>query len=168
MVLTVPGGGDEGGGDRADSDVDPSEAEHGRAIYCDADDSGPIQGGSETTGGTGPKEMVGADRDRLEGGQGPDVSRQCKNSVTLSGPPLRGGDVGPHKEDGVSPGRLPGQGCKAFNRETASPGEGWMVVIPVPGGGDEGGGDRADSNVDPSEAEHGRAIYCDAADSGPM
>ena len=63
MVLPVPGGGDEGGGDRADSDVNPSEAEHGRAIYCDAADSGPMLGGSDTARGTGPKEMVGADGD---------------------------------------------------------------------------------------------------------
>ena len=65
MVLTVPGGGDEGGEDHVDLDVDPSEAEHDRAIYCDAADSGPMRGGSETAGGTGPKEMVGADGDRL-------------------------------------------------------------------------------------------------------
>ena len=63
MVLPVPGRGDEGGGDRADSDVDPSEVEHGRAIYCNAADYGPMRGGSETAGGTGPKEMVGVDRD---------------------------------------------------------------------------------------------------------
>ena len=63
MVLPVLGGGDEGVGDRVYSDLDPSEAEHGRAIYCDAADSGPMQGGSETAGGTGPKEMVGADGD---------------------------------------------------------------------------------------------------------
>ena len=69
MVLPVPGGGDEGGGDRADSDTGPPEAEHGRAIYCDAADSGPVRGGSKTAGGTGPKEMVGADRDRLKEGQ---------------------------------------------------------------------------------------------------
>ena len=76
--------------------------------------------------------------------------------------------MGPHKEDGVSPGRLPGQGCEVVNREIASPGEGWTMVLPVPGRGNEGGGDSADSDVDPSEAEHGRTIYCDAADSGPM
>ena len=29
-----------------------------------------MRGGSETAGGTGPKEMVVADGDRLEGGQG--------------------------------------------------------------------------------------------------
>ena len=70
MVLTVPGGGNEGGGDRADLDIDPPEAEHVRAIYCDAADSGPVLGVSKTAGGTGPKEMVGADGDQLEGGQG--------------------------------------------------------------------------------------------------
>ena len=53
-----------------DPDVNPLEAEHGRAIYCDAADSGPMQSGSEAAGDTGPKDMVGADGDRLEGGQG--------------------------------------------------------------------------------------------------
>ena len=70
MVLPFPGGGDEEGGDRADSDVDPSEADHGRAIYFDVADSGPLRGGGETAGDTGPNEMVGADGDRLEYGQG--------------------------------------------------------------------------------------------------
>ena len=69
MVLPVPGRGDEGGGDNADSDVDPSEAEHGRTIYCDAADSGSMRGGSETAGCTGPKEMLGADRYQFEGGR---------------------------------------------------------------------------------------------------
>ena len=55
-----------------------------------------------------------------------------------------------------------------FFGETASPREGWGVVLPVTGGGDEGGGDRLDSYLNPPEAEHGRAIYCDAADSGPV
>ena len=70
MVLPVPGGGDEGGGDGADPGVDPSEAEHGRAIYCNAADSGPLQGGGETDGETFSKEMVGGDGYRLEGVQG--------------------------------------------------------------------------------------------------
>ena len=68
VVLLVPGEDDEGGGDRTDPDINPPEAEHGRAIYCDADDSGPVRGGSKTSGGTGPNEMVESDRDRLEGG----------------------------------------------------------------------------------------------------
>ena len=74
MVLPVPGGDDEGGGDRADLDIDPPEVEHGRAIYCDAADSVPVRGGSKTAGGTGTKELVGADRGQLEGGQGKDGS----------------------------------------------------------------------------------------------
>ena len=95
MVLPVPVGGDEGGGGRADSDVNPSEVEQGCAIYCDAADSGPMRGGSETTGGTGPKEMVVADGDRLEGGQGKG-GRKGRRSVTeflhcrdTAGPPLQ-------------------------------------------------------------------------------
>ena len=63
MILPVPGGGDEGGGVRTDLDVNPSEAEHSRAIYCDTADSGPMPGGSEMARDTGPKEMVGADGD---------------------------------------------------------------------------------------------------------
>ena len=74
----------------------------------------------------------------------------------------------PDAEYGVSPGRLPGQGCKVPNRESALPWEGWAVVLPIPGGSNEGGGGRADQDVDPSEAEYGRAIYCDATDSGNM
>ena len=71
-------------------------------------------------------------------------------------------------EDGVIPGRLSGQVCKKLNRETASPWEGWEVVLTVAGWGDEGGGDCADSDINPLEAEHGRAIYCDAANYGPV
>ena len=44
----------------------------------------------------------------------------------------------------------------------------WAVVLPVPGGSNEGGGGREGQDVDPLEAEHGRSIYCDATDSGPM
>ena len=76
--------------------------------------------------------------------------------------------MGSDEKDRVSPGRLSGQGSNNVNGETASPREGWSVVLPVPGGGDEGGGDHADSDIDPPEAEHGRAIYCDAADSGTL
>ena len=76
--------------------------------------------------------------------------------------------MGSYEEDGVGPGCLSGQGCKKVNRETVSPWEGWTVVLTVPGGGNEGGGDRADLGIDPPEAEHGRSIYCNAADSGPV
>ena len=42
------------------------------------------------------------------------------------------------------------------------------MVLPITGGSDEGGGDRSDSDLNPPGAEYGRAIYCDAADSGPV
>ena len=42
VKITSSGGSNEGGGRSADQDVDPLEAEYGRAIYCDATDSGPI------------------------------------------------------------------------------------------------------------------------------
>ena len=76
--------------------------------------------------------------------------------------------MGSDKENGVSPGRLPGQGCKAANRAETSTREGWTVVLPIPGGSTEGGGRREDQDVDPPETEYGRAIYCDATDSGPV
>ena len=97
MVLYVPGGGDEGGGDGADPDVDPSEAEHGCAIYCDAAGSGPLRGGGETAGDTDPKEMVGADGDRLEGGQEKSGS---KGRIRSSG----GGGGGGAGVDGIGIG----------------------------------------------------------------
>ena len=76
--------------------------------------------------------------------------------------------MGPDGEDGVNPGRLPGQGCKADNRAATLTREGWAVVIPIPGGSTEGGRHREDQDVDPSEAEYGRAIYYDVIDSGPV
>ena len=42
------------------------------------------------------------------------------------------------------------------------------LILPVVGWSDEGGRDRLDSDVNPPEAEYGCAIYCDAADSGPV
>ena len=44
----------------------------------------------------------------------------------------------------------------------------WGVVLPVTGGSDEGGRDCSELDLNPSEAEYGRAIYCDAADSEPV
>ena len=103
-----------------------------------------------------------------KGGGGPESVTEFLYCRDTAGPPLRGGDVGPDEKDGVGPGRLSGQGSKNVNRETASPWEGWAVGLPVPGRGDEGGRDRADLDINPPEAEHGRAIYCDVADSGPV
>ena len=69
---------------------------------------------------------------------------------------------------GIGPGRLSGQGSKEAHGETASPREGWWVVLPITGGGDEGGSNCSDLDLNTPEAEHGHTIYCDAADSGPV
>ena len=96
------------------------------------------------------------------------MSRQYRNSVTLLGPPLWGIDVRIDAEDGICPGRLPGQGSKAADRKAAPPGEGWKMVLPIPGRGLEGGGCLEGQDVNPPEAEHGRAIYWDETDYGPL
>ena len=46
--------------------------------------------------------------------------------------------------------------------------EGWDLVLPFVGRSNEGGRDRLDTDVNPPEAEYGRSIYCDAADSRPV
>ena len=59
MVLPLPGGGSKGGGGREGQDIGPPETEYGRAIYCDANDSGDLRGGGETAGDTSPTAVVG-------------------------------------------------------------------------------------------------------------
>ena len=71
-------------------------------------------------------------------------------------------------EDGKGPGHFPGQGRAEAHGETAAAWDRQYVVLPFTDGSDEGGRDRLDSDVYPPEAEYGRAIYCDAADSGPV
>ena len=63
LVLTFIVGRNEGGRDRPDTDVNPPEVEYGRAIYCDAADSGPVQKGHQAAGRSGSPAVVGTDRD---------------------------------------------------------------------------------------------------------
>ena len=42
MVLPFVGGSNEGDRYGSDTDINPPEAEYSRAIYSDADDSGPV------------------------------------------------------------------------------------------------------------------------------
>ena len=62
LVLPSIGRSDEGGRDRSDTDVNPPEAEYGRATYCDAADSGPVQKGHSAARRAGSLEVVGTDR----------------------------------------------------------------------------------------------------------
>ena len=63
---------------------------------------------------------------------------------------------------------MSGQGSAEAHGETSLTWEIWEVVLPITGGSNEGGGDRSDSDLNPLEAEYGCAIYCDAANSGPV
>ena len=76
--------------------------------------------------------------------------------------------MGTHKEYGVCPGRLPGQGSTAFDRTNNTPWEGRKVGLPPPGGGYQGGGGRESQDIGPPETEYGRAIHCDSTDSGAL
>ena len=59
MVIPLPGGGPKRGGGREGQDIGPPETEYGRAIYCNATDSGALRGGGETVGDTSPTVVVG-------------------------------------------------------------------------------------------------------------
>ena len=73
-----------------------------------------------------------------------------------------------HKEDGVCPGRLPGQGSTAFDRTNATLWEGRKVGLSPPGGGYQGGRGPESQGIGPPETEYGRAIHCDSTDSGAL
>ena len=106
--------------------------------------------------------------DTVTGGGGPESVMQFLYCRDTAGPPLRGGVAGPYQKDGICPGRLPGQGCTAFDRTAAPPEEGRKVVLPLPFGGSKGGGGREGQDICPPETEYGRAIYCDTTDSGDL
>ena len=66
------------------------------------------------------------------------------------------------------PGCLSRKGSAEAHGETSSTRERWEVVLPVTGRSNEGGRDCSDLDLNPPEAEYGRTIYCDAADSRPV
>ena len=70
--------------------------------------------------------------------------------------------------DGEGPGQFPVQGREEDHMEATTATEGRELEIPTAGGGNEGGGNGGDTDIYYTEAEYGRAIYCDTADSGPM
>ena len=79
-----------------------------------------------------------------------------------------GGDVDPHPEDGGGPGQFPKQGRKEDHRDSAAATGGWELGIIVSGGGTGRSGFRRDKEVGHKEAEHGRTVYCDVTNSGPL
>ena len=77
-------------------------------------------------------------------------------------------NMGTDGKDGKGPGQFSVQGRAEAHREAAATRERRDLVLPFAGGSDEGGRDCWDSDVNPPKAECGRAIYCNAADYGPV
>ena len=71
--------------------------EHGRRL---------ASGGREYQEGAG--DLGEAGEDLGTGGGGPEIVTQILYCRDTAGPPLRGGYLGPHQEDGGCPGRVPG------------------------------------------------------------
>ena len=123
-------------------------------------------GGRESQEGAGDLGETGEDPGT--GGGGPESVTQFLYFRDTAGPPLQGGDLGPHQEDGGCPGRVPGQGSTAAEGTHATPWEGRKVAVPPPVGSYQGSGDSASADIGTPETEYGRAIHCDATDSGTL
>ena len=123
-------------------------------------------GGWESKEGAG--DMGEAGEDSGTGGGGPESVTQFLYCCDTAGPPLRGGDLGTYQEGGGCHGHVPGQGSTAADGAHATPWEGRKVAVPPPGGCYQVSGDSAGEDIGPPETEYGRAIRCDAADSGTL
>ena len=89
-------------------------------------------------------------------------------SVRPGSPTLWGGDLVPPSKDGKGPGEFSVQGREEDHWEATTAKERRDLGIPTAGGGKEGSRDGGDTDIHHTEAEYGRTIYCDTADSGPM
>ena len=76
--------------------------------------------------------------------------------------------MGAYSEDGDVSRQFSVRGCAEDHRESAAARKGREMVLPFVGGSNEGYRDCLDTDINPPEAEYGRAIYCDTADSGPV
>ena len=69
VVLPVPRGGHVGGGADRHQEIHNKQAEHGRAVYCYATASGPVQGGQSEGGRKGANAVVEPGGNRLGDGE---------------------------------------------------------------------------------------------------
>ena len=76
--------------------------------------------------------------------------------------------MGPHPEDGAGPGQFSTQGREEDHWEAAAETVGWELGIPASGGGTGGSGFQGDTEVVHKEAEHVRAVYCNATNTGTL
>ena len=73
-------------------------------------------------------------------------------------------DVGADGEDGEGPGQFSVQCHKEYHREAAAAREGRELVLPFVGSRNEVYRNGSDMDINPPEAEYGRAIHCGTAD----
>ena len=78
------------------------------------------------------------------------------------------GYMGPHSEDGAGPVQFPKQGRTEDHWEATTETGIQELRVPASGGGNGGSGFRGDQKVGHTEAEHGRGVYCDATNFGPL
>ena len=69
LDISTVGGNNEQGGNGGDKDLNSPEVEYGRAIHCDAANSGPIQIVHQSARRAGVLAVVVTDRDRPEGSE---------------------------------------------------------------------------------------------------
>ena len=76
--------------------------------------------------------------------------------------------MGDKPQDGAGPWKLPTQGHATAHRETAKETGGWELGITTIVGGNSGSRLQGDWEIHHEQAEHGRAVYYDATNSGPL
>ena len=72
--------------------------------------------------------------------------------------------MGTNPQDGVVPEYFPTQGRVMDHWEADKKTGGWELGVPIIGGSNCGSRPRGDRNIHHEEAEHGRTVYCNAAD----
>ena len=102
LGLPASGGGTGGSGARGDTEVNNTEAEHSRTIYCDATDSGPMRAGHPAAGSEGVSAVVGAGRNRPGGGDGTGGGVNDEIGDGVGGGVGRGTERGRGRRGGVS------------------------------------------------------------------
>ena len=98
-----------------------------------------------------------------QGGSRPEGVAVVLHRSDSGGLALWVGDVGLNDVDGEGPGQFPVQGHEEDHGEKTAAKEGQELDITAEG--DRNGGN---TYINSPEAENGRAIHCDAADSGPI
>ena len=98
LDIPADGGNNEGDGNGGDADLNSLEAEYGRAIHCDAADSGPMQAGHPVARRAGVSAVVGTDGDRPEG--------SAREGGRSSGRNVNGSRFGVRGQAGQGRGRI--------------------------------------------------------------